>query len=78
MDNTCVCCGEIIPEGAQVCPICSEGDTFRVAMARPVSADFKVKDEVEQAFREGYIEGRNKMREENNAKLSAEARQDRT
>lgn len=73
MDNTCVCCGEIIPEGAQVCPICSEGDTFRVAMARPISAEFKVKDEVEQAFREGYIEGRNKMREENNAKLSEES-----
>lgn len=59
MDNTCVCCGEIIPEGAQVCPICSEGDTFRAAMARPVPrADFKIRDEVEQAFREGYIEGK--------------------
>ena len=22
MDNTCVCCGEIIPEGRQVCPNC--------------------------------------------------------
>ena len=22
MDNTCVCCGEIIPEGRQVCPRC--------------------------------------------------------
>lgn len=22
MDNTCVMCGEIIPEGRQVCPIC--------------------------------------------------------
>lgn len=21
-DNRCVCCGEIIPEGRQVCPIC--------------------------------------------------------
>ena len=59
MDNTCVCCGEIIPEGAQVCPICSEGDTFRAVMARPVQrADFKIRDEVEQAFRECYIEGR--------------------
>lgn len=74
MDNTCVCCGEIIPEGTQVCPkCCSEGDTFRAAMARPISAEFKVKDEVEQAFREGYIEGRNKTREENNAKLSEES-----
>lgn len=23
MDNTCVCCGEIIPEGRQVCPNCA-------------------------------------------------------
>jgi RNA polymerase subunit RPABC4/transcription elongation factor Spt4 len=22
IDNRCVCCGEIIPEGRQVCPIC--------------------------------------------------------
>ena len=25
MDNTCVCCGEIIPEGMMVCPGCMEG-----------------------------------------------------
>lgn len=23
-DNRCVCCGRIIPEGRQVCPICEE------------------------------------------------------
>jgi RNA polymerase subunit RPABC4/transcription elongation factor Spt4 len=22
MDNTCVCCGAVIPEGRQVCPNC--------------------------------------------------------
>ena len=22
MDNTCICCGEIIPEGKQICPRC--------------------------------------------------------
>lgn len=22
MDNTCVCCGALIPEGRQVCPQC--------------------------------------------------------
>ena len=22
MENTCVCCGRVIPEGSQVCPIC--------------------------------------------------------
>ena len=25
MDNRCVCCGEIIPEGRQVCPNCEKG-----------------------------------------------------
>ena len=24
MDNTCVMCGEIIPEGIMVCPICEK------------------------------------------------------
>lgn len=24
MNNTCICCGEIIPEGKQVCPICEQ------------------------------------------------------
>ena len=23
MDNTCICCGEIIPEGRQICPQCT-------------------------------------------------------
>lgn len=25
MENRCVCCGEIIPEGRQVCPSCESG-----------------------------------------------------
>lgn len=25
MENRCVCCGEIIPEGMQVCPKCERG-----------------------------------------------------
>lgn len=25
MENRCVCCGEIIPEGRQVCPLCESG-----------------------------------------------------
>lgn len=24
MENTCICCGEVIPEGRQVCPACEE------------------------------------------------------
>lgn len=29
MDNTCVCCGAVIPEGRQVCKACEEGFTAR-------------------------------------------------
>ena len=25
MENRCICCGEIIPEGRQVCPACEAG-----------------------------------------------------
>lgn len=25
MNNTCICCGAIIPEGRMVCPICERG-----------------------------------------------------
>lgn len=25
-DNTCICCGQIIPEGRQTCPECEEKD----------------------------------------------------
>ena len=24
MDNTCVCCGAIVPEGRMICPICEK------------------------------------------------------
>lgn len=29
MDNTCVCCGAIIPEGRMVCPNCSANSKQR-------------------------------------------------
>lgn len=30
-DNTCVCCGEPIPEGRQVCPKCEKGGDIGIA-----------------------------------------------
>lgn len=35
MDNRCVCCGEIIPEGRQVCPNCENGpmDIFDMGLS---------------------------------------------
>ena len=50
MDNTCVCCGEIIPEGAQVCPKCLEGDKFGVTTVRPVNTESEVKVTVESTI----------------------------
>ena len=33
MDNFCVCCGDIIPEGRMVCPICEmEADETETAI----------------------------------------------
>ena len=34
MDNTCVFCGAVIPEGRQVCPVCER--TYRVHCGLPV------------------------------------------
>ena len=42
MENRCVCCGEIIPEGRMVCPLCQEkpnerlkvGDTIKCATSK--------------------------------------------
>ena len=28
-DNRCVCCGRVIPEGRQVCPICEKKEVHR-------------------------------------------------
>ena len=47
-DNTCICCGCLIPEGRQICPKCS---------SVPAQPDFKVDDAVEQAYRRGYAAG---------------------
>lgn len=47
-DNLCVCCGNIIPEGMQVCPICANSDK---------GPEFKIDDVIEQAFRQGYDSG---------------------
>lgn len=65
MDNTCIICGNVIPEGKQYCPICgtTEGDIFGKLMGRklditqPEEEVFEIKDELEQAYRQGFNEG---------------------
>ena len=29
MEERCICCGEIIPEGRQVCPNCEKGQPLK-------------------------------------------------
>lgn len=59
-ENTCIYCGDVLPEGRTVCPKCaySEAEHFEKAMSRKISnTEFKVNDAVEQAFRQGYTTG---------------------
>jgi len=73
-DNLCVICGAVIPEGRQVCPICGTKDEVE-SYAKLIRTDLpkeehplakaavetalKIKDECEQAFRQGYLTGFN-------------------
>lgn len=61
-DNTCIVCGAVIPESYQVCPICgaTESTLFEACKPTPIAepqTEFKVDDQYEQSFREGYIKG---------------------
>jgi flagellar biosynthesis/type III secretory pathway protein FliH len=53
-DDLCVICGNVIPEGRQACPNC---EAQVDASANRIMS--KVNDEVEQAFRQGYLTGFN-------------------
>lgn len=73
-NNLCVICGAVIPEGRQVCPICGTKDDVE-SYAKLIRTDLpkedeplanaaletalKIKDECEQAFRQGYLTGFN-------------------
>ena len=56
MENRCVCCGEIIPEGRQVCPACEAGVTnFAKAVARKAESKVtlgQVKENIMKDFTE--------------------------
>lgn len=73
-DNLCVICGTVIPEGRMICPMCSTKDDVE-SYAKIIRTDLpkedeplakaavetalKIKDECEQAFRQGYLAGFN-------------------
>lgn len=64
-ENTCIYCGDVLPEGRTVCPkcACSEAEHFQKAMSRKLPqishTEFKVDDVREQSFRQGYTTGFN-------------------
>lgn len=56
--DRCVCCGDKVPEGRQICFKCDNDSPLAQATresARELSA--KLNDELEQAFRQGYKQG---------------------
>ena len=62
MENRCVCCGEIIPEGIQVCPNCEElafrsslWRLFREHLINQYSVF--ISSEVDKAVKEAYENG---------------------
>lgn len=82
MNNTCVCCGAIIPEGRQVCPICADkamsGKLSRAEIRRlqkqqeKQSARFYVTQaEVERMVKEALSRTQKHMIEEYNAEFIA-------
>lgn len=52
MDNTCVCCGKIIPEGRMVCPECEHEDSMSV---EDVDFYVKLRQAVEKVLAETSI-----------------------
>ena len=56
MEDRCVCCGDYIPEGRQVCPICERKGYRNYEQAENVRDDetlhpeFKSRSEKEQAL----------------------------
>lgn len=59
-ENTCIYCGAVIPEGHTVCPNClkTEAEHFEKAMSRKIEQpEFKVDDAIEQAYKQGMVEG---------------------
>ena len=43
-DNRCVCCGEQIPEGSLVCPVCANKQLIDNAIGEVVKKDYEMYD----------------------------------
>jgi len=38
-EETCVCCGRIVPEGTQVCSTCKDAGFIRIKSEKPITLD---------------------------------------
>lgn len=55
MENTCICCGAIVPEGRMVCPICERGGAPR--KENPMNENERTGNWTEQEMEEGFRPG---------------------
>lgn len=46
-ENRCVCCGDIIPEGRQICPYCESPDIY-IAVAKTKEKSYTVRGSIRQ------------------------------
>lgn len=55
MENRCVCCGEIIPEGRMVCPLCQEKASGRLEVGDTIkcSTSEEMVDLMKELAKEG-------------------------
>lgn len=71
-ENICTLCGAVIPESKQICPMCGtkdEAESFARLIRRKIPKEehplataaretaLKIRDDIEQAFRQGFTEG---------------------
>lgn len=43
-ENTCICCGRVIPEGSHICLLCSHDNEMQTFKRQPVTNADKIRD----------------------------------
>lgn len=54
MEDRCVCCGEVVPEGRQICLTCERSI---LKTGQILQSQYATAEEIEQAYRFLYWEG---------------------
>ena len=55
MDNFCVCCGAIVPEGRMVCPMCEMSADEWIDINDSISRVYKGKSKTAGGYRWRYL-----------------------